>query len=237
MKEVYYNNLMKQILFILIMINIKQIVISDDLLLKNLNLDYTHALSLTNGNIFIIHKNGVMVYNYNFTIILYSYNFDGNPIISSEEENNFTSIIQCDDDNNQYIVAIIKNNIYIFSSKGQYLFKKSNNFFKDFITNSIYIKYSILYYKYSGNIYYFIITYVDDNNEIKIIEFTIDMNTQAFDIYKEKNYTVNLLYSDSIGSEIINSTILACFYVKGIDLENYIRAYFILSLFDIEHNY
>jgi hypothetical protein len=88
MKEVFFNNYIKQILFIFIFININQIVISEEgLFLKSLNLDYTHALSLINGNIFILHKDGVIVYNYNFTIILYNYNFDGNPIIPSEEEN------------------------------------------------------------------------------------------------------------------------------------------------------
>ena len=53
-----------------------QVVISDnfDYYSKSLDFDYTHSLSLLNGNIFIIHKNGVMVYNYNLTIILYDYN-------------------------------------------------------------------------------------------------------------------------------------------------------------------
>jgi len=129
MKKTYFNNYIKQILFIIIFI----------IFLKSLNLDYTQALSLINWNIFIIHKDGVIVNNYNFTIILYSYNFDGYPIISSEKENNFTSIIQYDDDDiNQYVVAIIENVIYIFSSRGQYLFKVQNNFFSDFITNSVY---------------------------------------------------------------------------------------------------
>ena len=184
--KTYYNNYMKQILFIFIMININQIVISESEsnLVKELDLDYTHILSLINGNIFIIHKNGVNVYNYNFTIVLYSYNFDGNPIISSEEENNFTSVIQCDDDNNQYIIAIIKNSIYLFSSRGLYLFKISNNFFSDFIENSIYTHYSLLYYKYLGSIYYFIITYVNFDNNFQSLFF----------LHKNKLNYLNLLF-------------------------------------------
>ena len=55
MKETYYNNYMKQILFIFIMININQIVISDNALYI-MDLNYTHALSLINGNIFIFIK-------------------------------------------------------------------------------------------------------------------------------------------------------------------------------------
>ena len=130
MKKTYFNNYIKQILFIIIFINLNQIIISEEgLFLKSLNLDYTHALSLINGNIFIIHKDGVVVYNYNFTIILYSYNFDEYPIIPSEKENNFTSIIQCDDDINQYVVAIIENVIYIFLQE-----------------DNIYLKFKILFF-------------------------------------------------------------------------------------------
>ena len=237
MKKDYFNNYIKQIFFIIIFINLNQIVISEEgLFLKSLNLDYTHALSLINGNIFILHKDGVIVYNYNFTIILYSYNFDGNPIIPSEEENNFTSIIQCDDDINQYVVAIIKYEIYIFSSRGQYLFKVQNNFFSDFITNSIYTHYSFLYYKYSGNVYYFIITYVNNNSKIKIIEFKINMNTKIFDIHNQKLYPVDDFTSDSIASQIINSNNLACFYIKRVT-EGWSSNRLILSLFNVENNF
>ena len=238
MKKVYFNNYINQILFIFIFININQIVITDEsLFLKSLNLNYTHVLSLINGNIFILHKDGIIVYNYNFTIILYSYNFDGNPIIPSEKENNFTSIIQCDDDINQYVMAIIKYEIYIFSSRGQYLFKIQNTFFSDFITNSIYTHYSFLYYKYSGNVYYFIITYVNNNSKIKIIEFKIDMNTKNYELYNEILYHVNDFNSDSIGSQIVNSSNLACFYSKKINLYSNLNSIFMLSLFDIEGDF
>ena len=236
MKNIYFNNYIKLILFIFI--NLNQIIISEEgIFLKSINLDYTHALALINGNIFIIHKDGVAVYNYNFTIILYSYNFDGYPIIPSEKENNFTSIIQCDDDINQYVVAIIENVIYIFSSRGQYLFKVQNTFFSDFITNSVYTYYSFLYYKYSGTVYYFIIAYVNNNSEIQIIEFKIDMNNKNYEIKNETFFDVNDFTSDSIGAQIFNSNNLACFYTKKVIIDGSTNSIFILSLFDIERNF
>ena len=67
---------MISIFFIIIKIGIIQFINS-----MVLNLKYPHSFSLSNGNIFILHEDGVKVYNYNFTICLYSYNFDGNKLI------------------------------------------------------------------------------------------------------------------------------------------------------------
>ena len=207
-------------------------------LIKELDLTFTHSLSLINGNIFIIHKNGVKVYNYNFTTILYSYDFGGIPIISSEKDNNFTSLIQCDDDNKRYIIAIIYNNIYIFSSRGQYLFHiTNNNIFTDFSLNVIYQSYSFLYYKYEENIYYFIISFIDNQNFIKLKEFSINMETHIYQIIKNETYNIDNIISDSVSCQntYINdySNVLACFYARIIDSNKN----FMLSIFNIENNF
>ena len=70
------------------------LVILNKYLSIDLNLNYPHFLSLSNGNIFIIHEKGAIVYNYDFSIPLYDDNFGGNIIISSEVENELTSVIQ-----------------------------------------------------------------------------------------------------------------------------------------------
>jgi hypothetical protein len=240
MKELHINNYLKKIITLVLFVIKLNIVINDSSLLdKYLDIDYTHALSLLNGNIFILHKNGVIVYNYNFSIILYNNNFEGATIINSEEENSLTSIIQCENDNNQYIVALIKNTIHIFSARGEYLFSIENtSLFSDFsITNIIYIYYSFLYYKSEDSNYYFIITYKNNNNKIKIIEFIININTKLYSVHYETTYNVENIVSDSISCQIINSNaysnILFCFYVKNVDNGNF----FLLNLFDIENNF
>ena len=241
MKEIKLNNHIKLIIFFFIIINLIQVIISESgLFIKNLDLNYTHALSLINGNIFIIHKNGVVVYNYNFTIILYNYDFGGIPLISSEEDNNFTSLIQCNDDINQYVLALINDKTYIFSSRGLYLFHTSNTLFTDFSTEVFYHYYSFLYYKYEDSVYYFIVSFINNQNFIKVIEFQINMNTQSFNIYKEKIYNQSNIVSDSVPCQIINSNnyinVLSCFYAKKNDEINY-KNNFMLSLFKIENDF
>ena len=151
-----FKNYLKQFLFHFIIINLIKIINLYDLEIVNTNLDFTHALSLKNGNIFLLHQNGVIVYNYNMTIILYNYEHS---FISSEYENNLTTVIQCDDDNNNhYVIALINNNLHIFSSRGQFLFTIINNLLADISTELVFISYSFLYYKYDGSLYYFIIS-------------------------------------------------------------------------------
>ena len=144
MDFINFTNIIYRIFIIIIIIN--------KYLSLDLNLNYPHVLSLSNGNVFIIHEKGAIVYNYNFTIPLYDDNFGGNIIISSELENELTSVIQCEDDNKQYVLALIYKKIYIFTNQGQYLFKLEN-FYDNFINltslsveNSVYKAYSFFYY-------------------------------------------------------------------------------------------
>ena len=194
---------MKNYLILVIFIYSITIVINDQEFIKYLDLDYTHSLCLQNGNLFILHKNGVLVYNYNFTIVLYSYDFSGTSIIPTEKDNNFTSIIQCQDNNNKYVIALINENIYIFSSRGQYLFSVSNdNLFSDFSTSVLFQYYSFLYYKYEGSIYYFIVTFLNTENSIKINEFAINIGTHSYEIVKQITYNQDSIISDSVSCEI-----------------------------------
>ena len=135
MKNIKTQNFLKKLLFSFIIINIFPIIINHYEIVDT-SLDFTHALSLKNGNIFLLHQNGVIVYNYNMTIILHNYE---HLFISSEYENNLTTVIQCEDNNNHYIIALINNNLHIFTSRGQFLFTISNNLLDDLSTELLYI--------------------------------------------------------------------------------------------------
>ena len=235
MKSNNSKNYLEKILFFFIIINLLKIINQKDIEVVDTNLDFIHALSLKNGNIFLLHKNGIIVYNYNMTIILYNYEHS---FISSESENNLTTIIQCED-NNQYVIALIKNNLHVFTSRGQFLFTISNNLLDDLSREIIYISYSFLYYKHDNTKYYFIITYINIDKNIKIIEFTIDLNAKTYNEYKTKTHFIENILSDSASSQIVNTdgfnNILAIFSIKNI-YENCHNNYFVLSLFDIENN-
>ena len=235
------NNSSKKIFFFLIFINIFQGINSIFInKMRDLDLDFIHPIALLNGNIFIIHKYGALVYNYNFTEILYDKNFGDNPIIASEEDNELTSVIQCND-NGKNVFAIINNYIYIFSSMGQYLFHKQIILFSDFRTDVYYKYFSFLYYKYENAYYNLIVAFINNESKIKIIRIQINLQEQLYESQKFSYYISNPI-SDSVTCQIINfndySDDLACVYsVKGLSIYNYYETKIKISLFDIENNF
>ena len=202
-KILYNKNPIKIILFIVILIKkLKIIKNQESLFIRNLDMNYTHALSLINGNIFILHEKGVKVYNYNFTIVLYNLYFDGIKLIQSEYENNLTTLFQCDDDNKQYVFAIIYNKIFIFSSRGEYLFSLSNTC-SNFTSNEyMYNYYSFLYYKHIDDNYYFINSYLNQEYKIELNELKINMDMQTINCTKRSIYIENNI-SSSISCQLM----------------------------------
>ena len=235
------NNSSKKIFFFLIFINIYQGIISIFInKMRDLDLDFIHPIALLNGNIFIIHKYGAVVYNYNFTEILYSKNIGESPIIASEEDNEFTSVIQCND-NGKNVFTIIKNNIYIFSSRGQYLFHKQIILFSDFRTDAYYNYFSFLYYKYENPYYNLIVAFINNESKITFNKIRINLQEQSYDS-KQFSYQIINPISDSVTCQIINfneySDDLACVYsIKGLSNYNYYETKIKISLFEIEDNF
>ena len=220
---------MISILFIIIKICIFQYINSIDFNLKN-----PHSFSLSNGNIFILHEDGVIVYNYNFTICLYSYDFDGIKLIQNTIQDKYISIIQCSDPY-EYVIAFVFKKIYIFTNKGKYLFSVQNldSYFSDLLTiEPIYEKISFLFYKNQDNVYQFFLSYTNNEKKIKIIKFEINMNDKSFDLKTNFIYNVESITSSNCQIMIDSNSknILSCFYAGS--EEYYMNA----TSFDIEDN-
>ena len=217
--------------------NLFQVIINDEenLLVKTLDYDYTHAITLLNGNLFILHRNGVVVYNYNFTSIIYTYNIS---LISSDEENEYVSIVQCDD-YDKYVLSLMKNNLYVFSSSGKYIFHHNHTLFSTYSTKAYFKHYSFLYYKYSSSNYLFLISFINNDQLITFIKFTINANGD-FIIDDPKIYNANNVTSDSVDCKILynyisNYDVFACFYIIDILNEYYAQKNKIISsLFKIK---
>ena len=81
-----------------------------------LSFTYPNALTLKNGNIFVIHKNGVSICDYSFSTILREI------IVFSEElqisDTDHLSKVLLEKFNDGYIVSIIINKIFIFDING-----------------------------------------------------------------------------------------------------------------------
>ena len=150
---------------------------------KVLSVDFTFpsSVSLLNGNIFVIEKNGIFVYNEQLTNIIYNYAFEENEKINNL--NSLSNVIIRYKRN--YILCLINSKIYFFDDKGENIL----------ITNKLIMDENISYITLTligtiGNFYYYSIEYLLSESSIyyiKIISYKIDL------IEKTNNYIDNIV--------------------------------------------
>ena len=122
----------------------------------NLNFTFPNSITLNNGNIFVIHKYGVSVFNSSCPeIINKTYAFEDSEIISDEQDLSSVSIKQFEDG---YVLCTIINKIYIFDSDGKFEFRGEN-----IIQTNSYITLATHYIQ-DNRIYYFLIGYIYNQN-------------------------------------------------------------------------
>ena len=92
--HIYGNNISNYIFEIFFLVKIFNIVNSINNISLIENSEYPHSLILSNGNLLIVHKTGINLYNPSVTNSLRQYNFTEESIISTERENSITSLFQ-----------------------------------------------------------------------------------------------------------------------------------------------
>ena len=156
---------------------------------------YSNAITLLNGNIFIIHKSGVDIYDESLTKKIKS-------IITFNEEEIVTKdiyakkiISKLDEKNIEYITCIINNKIYIFNSEGEKLYYSNSKLTSFQEKNFLLIPIKII-----NNIYYYMISYINENNNnIRLLFFKFDINSLQNILLYDKpmfNYYENDIYSE-----------------------------------------
>ena len=150
---------------------------------KVLSVDFTFpsSVSLLNGNIFVIEKNGIFVYNEQLTNIIYNYAFEENEKINNL--NSLSNVIIRYKRN--YILCLINSKIYFFDDKKENIL----------ITDKLIMDENISYITLTligtiGNFYYYSIEYLLNESSIyyiKIISYKIDL------IEKTNNYIDNIV--------------------------------------------
>ena len=143
-----------------------------------LSVDFTYpsSISLLNGNIFVIEKNGIFVYDEQLKNTIYSYTFEENDKI-----NNLTSlsnvIIKY---KRNYILCLINSKIYFFNDQGENILITD-----ELITDENISHITITLIGIIGNFYYYAIGYLLYESSIyyiKLISYKIDL------IEKTNNY-------------------------------------------------
>ena len=191
---------------------------------------YPNSVTLKNGNIFVIHKEGVTICNSDFSEIINNViTFDENKKIDTEDKLSRVSIAQFDDG---YIVSIIINKIYFFNIEGEII-----KYFSFNLAPPTNIYYALSTHKIQDNWYYYLIGYINQN--------------QLYLYYYKHKTTSNIIVAYNTGLSDRTGTILnkglvfqftsvsetiICIYYLRVGSDDYLSVAF-LNILDNEINF
>ena len=227
-------------------------IIFCSLIRKNLTIrfNYPKSFTLTNGNILIIHQNGIDVYDSTLKNLKNSVkSFGTNEKISSAETLSKVSISRFDesDTDNIIIVCLIIKKIYILNSDGGLLYEEESSSIINKFTGSYY---DLTLINRDGNAYNYIVGFINDSSKVCLYFFeyhkinninTLKREMDPFGLTKSnQNYNIK---NKGIACEIMlydSQDILACFFNSDI-YPNEMATKFInindYSFIDLENKY
>ena len=185
-----------------------------------INLPY--ALFLLNDNIFVIHQNGVSIYDSNFNKLI------KNEIIFSESEkteyNTSFSRLTVSQFRNGYIISIINDKIYFFDYKGSLIFESTEKIIDN---NIMPYYYTLVPFKFFDDYYFYIIGFVY-NGVLNIYNYKYQLLNNNNNTLISR-LTINDIKDDGLSCQIMNSNfndkILVCFLIEE-NRPNKILVYF-----------
>ena len=209
---------MKQLYFIIMFyIIIIEIYPDEKIISSSL---YPIALTLYNDNILMITQDEIIFYEPTLTNILKNYTLKESERVSNESESYKTNVVQYNNEYDNYIIAIIKDNLFLFDKTGKILQEK------DFSENlSKYKLYYLTPIKKLDKDLYFIITLTNrDSHEISLFYFKINILTGNINLISSKNYQPKTISGENLSkiseniecqmmNSIENKNIFSCFYM------------------------
>jgi len=202
------NSNLKNISFLLIL----SIIINPSI--SSILFSYPYALSLSNGNILVIHKSGIDICDHSLSRIIENISvFEG-----EEEINNDKALSKVTaETKDEYIFCIINDKIYIFNNIGKLLYQSNN---KILVMGEKAEYYTLVIIKKANDCYYYMIGYIH-NNLLYFLYYkfiTYSLNNVLVSSRKGKKHEQ---YDDNIylDSYYIENNLLTCQYM--IDRRNY----------------
>ena len=218
-----------------IIIFILYIIISFIKVISLLDFTYPSAISLLNGNIFIVEKRGILVYDSQMQDIIYNYPFQENEEINNL---NLLSNVVIKSKRN-FVICLINSKIYFFDYEGKLLKETEKIITEQEIYNPTLTP--ILFDVY--NFYYYIISYYSFNNNIytlKFLYYKINLSDKTniyITSYEIDKREVSILF----GKKIYNfqNKGLSCEYMQAEnkDQDIYLVCFFIFKLKDEDKLY
>jgi hypothetical protein len=209
---------MKQLYFIIIFCIIIIEIYSDEIIISNSL--YPVTLTLYNENILLITQDEIIFYDPTLTNVLKNYTLNESVRVSSEEESYKTNVVQYSNEYDNYILAIIKDNLFLFNKAGEKLQEKDLS-----EKLSEYKLYYLTPIKKLGQDLYFIISLTNQAlNEIFLFYYQINILTGEYTLKQLQKYHPKTILgqncttiSENIECQMMNSNenknIFSCFYM------------------------
>ena len=179
---------------------------------------YSSAYLLPNNDIFLVLENRISVYDSTLSTEKHNHNLNSDQQITSSSDAETISIAQfsTESENNNIILSLVKKNIFIFSSEGEYLFEK------DLSDNLQGTYYSLIAHKYNNIYYNYIISFFSEGFiNINYYNLSLVANQTAlttsikFKPINSLNVNELIMYyglSCNIMISSENKEVLSCFY-------------------------
>ena len=215
-KNISLNILLKIIIFLCIFEKYKTIS----------SFIYPKAIQLINENIFIIHKDGIDIYDSSLSKIIKSIIiFREDDKIKSHEIYNKITIAKYNESNFEYIFTIINNKIYIFNSDGGIVYNTDN---KMSILNGD--NYSLIPIKKIDNKFYYMIGFINKNNYIQLLLFEYDNKTHKNELsYNNNAFNYTVINKKSF---LIKNNLLTCQLIKKSSKNDVIVCFYFINSFN-----
>ena len=204
---------------------------------------YPYAFTLSNDNIFIIHKYGIDLIDSSFSkIIIKVMIFSKEEQIETEEDLSKLTI----NNDKGYILCLIKERIYIFNDDGNFIYKSEYS-----ISNGQNIEYyTLLSILKESESFYYLIGFFDNNNYLNLFYYKYEIyqnNTkliQKIEERKFKNYYSNEYFfkNKALSCQYMNisyssNNLLICFFTY-INIKQYLTAsFYSLNKTSLTNNY
>ncbi len=149
----------------------------------NVELIYPKSISLASGNIFVIHKDGIDIYDSSMkNLVSNILNFTNSEKLNEDNLASVT-ISKFDEINdNGIILCIIINKIYIFNYDGKLLYTESKNNIKNKLSSRYF---SLIPIKRNDNIFTYMISFCNSDNKIAPLFFEYNNSTKTNTLEEE----------------------------------------------------
>ena len=206
-------------------------------LIINLSLSYVsfkfpYALSLSNGNILIIHKSGITICDNLLSKIIKNITiFGSSEQIGTEESlSKITSTKM-----NNYIISIINDKIHIFNETGDLLYQSNAKILSSSETAEYY---TLVSYEITDNYYFYLIGFVD-NELLNFLYYKYDSSTNENFLLSNSKGLNHYIYGNNgeiYTSYYIKNKALSCQHMNKNNYGKVIVCFFLVYKNDIDYD-